>query len=213
MADWLPTYYARTIPGLEINNATLIMGVVTVIGGIGGTLLGSVVANKLRGITRQPYLATCACGILSSTVFAGISLYSYNQYASPAMLLVCQILLWTYTGPSGAVVANCVSAGIRNRAFSFQLFFVHLGDAVSPTVVGLISDATGNITLAVTIVPVAIFFGGLVYLFGWRCVAELPEETMAGEDKFLLPQRDSLVPLEGVVDGEGVLDKGEEEKE
>jgi len=84
---------------------------------------------------------------------------------------------------------------------------------VSPTVVGLISDATGNITLAVTIVPITIFFGGLVYLFGWRCVAELPEEKRAEEDKLLLPQRDSLVQLEGVVDGEGVLDNVDEEKE
>jgi hypothetical protein len=47
MADWLPTYLHRQ-NGADIDSAGLIVGVVTVIGGLGGTIGGGYIAEKLK---------------------------------------------------------------------------------------------------------------------------------------------------------------------
>jgi hypothetical protein len=49
----------------------------------------------------------------------------------------------------------------------FQL----LGDAISPAIVGAISDATYNLQLALTLVPTAIFIGGVIYFIAWKLYA------------------------------------------
>jgi len=55
---------------------------------------------------------------------------------------------------------------------------------VSPTVVGWVSDVTGNILWGVLLVPLTIFFGGLTFLLGWRLLPEM--ETEVKEEKVCL---------------------------
>ncbi len=65
-----------------------------------------------------------------------------------------QVFLWFYNGPSNALLANCVDARIRTRAFSISIFLGHaLGDAISPALVGAISDGTGSLALGVRLLP------------------------------------------------------------
>lgn len=45
-----------------------------------------------------------------------------------------------------AALANCAPVNIRGRAYSLCNLFLHmLGDAISPLIIGAISDSTGNI--------------------------------------------------------------------
>jgi hypothetical protein len=77
--------------------------------------------------------------------------------------------MWFYNGPINTVIANSVPAEMRARAFSFSILCIHLfGDAISPPIIGQVSDATGNLTLAVAIVPVMLAAGALTWATGWR---------------------------------------------
>ncbi len=51
MADWLPTYMHR-VDGANINDAGLLVGAVTVIGGLGGTITGGFLAEKFKVTPR-----------------------------------------------------------------------------------------------------------------------------------------------------------------
>jgi hypothetical protein len=96
--------------------------------------------------------------------------------------LACgQLFLWTFSGPTNAVTVNVMPASVRTRAFGFQLICIHLfgtlayvylthspGDAVSPTIIGALSDAIGSLAIAISLVPITIFLGALVYAIGWK---------------------------------------------
>jgi len=208
MSDWLPTYFSRKVPDLELSEAALIMGAVTVIGGIGGSIAGSFIADKLKSVTRNSYFATCALGVISSTIFAGIALFTYNKYVSAIFLLLCELCLWWHTGPTNALIANSVSPSIRGRAFSSQILFIHLGDAVSPTIVGWVSDLTGNIMWGVLLVPIAILFGGLTFLWGWRILPDMDVIKEVPTEEGI--KKNELVPLEDVVERDNVISERDE---
>lgn len=54
------------------------------------------------------------------------------------------------------------------------MFFVLISssDAISPLIVGAISDFTSNLDLALSVIPISIGLGGFVFLFGWRVLDE-----------------------------------------
>jgi len=59
-------------------------------------------------------------------------------------MFLAEFSLFLSAGPTNSIVANSVPASIRARAFGFLILFIHFGDAVSPTLVGVISDLTGS---------------------------------------------------------------------
>eukprot|EP01114_Cavostelium_apophysatum_P005826 TRINITY_DN1699_c0_g1_i1.p1 TRINITY_DN1699_c0_g1~~TRINITY_DN1699_c0_g1_i1.p1 ORF type:complete len:466 (+),score=49.40 TRINITY_DN1699_c0_g1_i1:224-1621(+) len=172
MADWLPTYFQRN-EGVSIQVAGTISGAATVVGGITGTLLGGFCAEKLKGRTRQPYFALCSCCVFAASMLMVIILFVRNIFAAAPITVLAQMLLWSYNGPINAIVANVIPASYRARAFSLQNLCIHLlGDAISPVIIGAISDASGSLTLAVSLVPISIALGSLVWGIGWRILEE-----------------------------------------
>jgi hypothetical protein len=84
------------------------------------------------------------------------------------MLFLAQFFLWFYNGPINAILANCVSSGLRARAFALSILAIHiLGDAVSPTIVGAFSDQIG-LHRAIQMVPIAMGLGAVIWLYSWR---------------------------------------------
>jgi hypothetical protein len=94
-------------------------------------------------------------------------------------MLLAQIALWCYSSPINTIIVNAVPAHLRPYAVSVSIFSIHaFGDAISPTLVGLISRFSGadadhsNLQLAMWIVPVAMVVGTAIWLQGWRKVPE-----------------------------------------
>lgn len=168
MADWLPTWLAR-VRGMDAATAGTVVGGVTILGGLGGTVVGGLVADRLRGRTRSPYLALAALSMVPAALLAGAALLAPTATVSVACIGLAQFFMWFYNGPINTVIANAVPAAMRARAFSLSILAIHLlGDAISPTIVGHLSDRTGNLTLAVGIAPVALAVAAVVWAVGWR---------------------------------------------
>ena len=177
MADWFPTFLSRH-RGLSLAEAGSLLGTVTVLGGLCGTLAGGFLADRLRGRTRQPYFALSALSMVPATVFAVMALVLTDRTAITVSVLLAQFFLWFFNGPINALVINCVDPGFRARAFSLCILFIHiLGDAISPPIVGLISDLTGNLPVAMFLIPVTMTAGALVWGAGWRL---LPDRGKTG---------------------------------
>ena len=171
LADWFPTYLAR-LRGMDLAEAGSIVGTATVIGGLGGTIVGGLLADRLGKLTRNPYFALSG---LSMAVAAGLSVVALQvsgKAAVMAAMIAAQFCLWCYNGPINAILVNCVPSSLRARAFSLSILSIHLfGDAISPPIVGKIADITGSLSLGIALVPVTLGAGALVWLVGWRRLA------------------------------------------
>jgi MFS family permease len=167
MADWLPTWLARE-RGMDLARAGTLVGAVTVLGGLGGTATGGWLAERLKDRDGDPYLATSAFTMVPAALLAAAALLAPGTVAPVVLVGAAQFFLWCYNGPINTLIANSTDAAMRARAFSLSILCIHLlGDAISPPILGAVSDATGNLTLAVGIVPVMLLAGAGVWLHGW----------------------------------------------
>jgi len=82
-----------------------------------------------------------------------------------------------------ALIANSVQPTVRTRAFAVQILLIHLlGDAISPTIIGGISDSTHSLVLAAIPIPIALTLACLIWSFGWRILDEPNSTTLIDLD-------------------------------
>jgi hypothetical protein len=86
-------------------------------------------------------------------------------------MVTAQLCLFLSTGPINAAIINLVIASERATAIALSVFAIHLlGDAVSPLIVGALSDAF-SLQQAITILPVAALIGGFIWIWAARAQA------------------------------------------
>jgi uncharacterized membrane protein YqaE (UPF0057 family) len=84
----------------------------------------------------------------------------------PAMFLA-EVCVFLNTGPGNAVLVNVVMPEIRATAIAASIFAFHvLGDVPSPLLIGWVSDRSGSLTMALTLVSGAMGLSGIFYLWG-----------------------------------------------
>jgi hypothetical protein len=77
-----------------------------------------------------------------------------------------EMFVFLNTGPLNALLANVVSPAIRSTAFAANIVVIHLlGDALSPTLIGMLSDRLG-LASAFMITPAMLAVAGLVGVLG-----------------------------------------------
>lgn len=169
IGDWFAEFLHR-VRGMELEKAALAIGASAVIGGLLGTSLGGVVADRLIRVTRQPYLAVSGLFMLPATVLVCVALFVFEAPETIVItVIVAQIFVWAYNAPVNALLVNAVEPSLRARAFGISILCIHaLGDAISPPIIGAISDATSNLGGALVIVPLTLGLGAIVWLWGWR---------------------------------------------
>jgi hypothetical protein len=116
-----------------------------------------------------------------STLLAAPFVWGALSTASPLRYVVCmviaQLLLFLSTGPVNAAILNLVPPLERASAVALSIFAIHLlGDAVSPILIGRLSDAS-SLAVAVGVVPVAVVVAGALW-----CLAARAHATMAISD-------------------------------
>jgi MFS transporter, Spinster family, sphingosine-1-phosphate transporter len=162
LAVWMPTYLAR-VRGLELAEADLLVGSVTVVSGLAGTFVGGYLGDRLSSRLRRSHLWLSAV----ATLIAVLPTWWALTAASPAIfkpsLFVAEFFLFLSTSPINVVIISAVPAGTRAMAMAVSVFVIHaLGDAISPPIIGMLADFRG-LAFAVTIVPIAIAVSGVVW--------------------------------------------------
>jgi MFS family permease len=177
IADWLPTWLTR-VQGLTIGEAGLMFGLITCVAGVGGSLTGYIIGEAMtaQGI-HQPYFIIGATTQLLTCFFSSLLLLVGAVASLPTVafiILICQFSLWLNVGGCSALIANSVHPKIRSRAFGINILISHLGgDAISPSLIGAISDAYhGDLTLGFMLVPLAFAGAAIVFALGARNVPD-----------------------------------------
>jgi MFS family permease len=169
---WMPSFLQR-IDGRTQSSAALLMGAITVVTGLLGTVVGGMWAQRWsRTNSKALYLVPAIGSLLavppSLVCFFGPQLLGTKAYTLPG-LAVAVFLIFLGTGPVNASTINAVRPEVRATAMAGQLFMIHaLGDAISPRIIGVVSDHSnlavglGSTLITLVIASVIFFIGAKV---------------------------------------------------
>ncbi len=170
LAYWMPAFLERA-RGIPRSEATVSFGTIVVITGFIGTFIGGWMGDYFAKNSRQAYLWLSAIATLIAAPFVWLALTTNSHSLYVAYMVTAQLCLFLSTGPINAAIINLVIASERATAIALSVFAIHLlGDALSPLIVGALSDAF-SLQQAITILPVAVFVGGFVWIWAARAQA------------------------------------------
>lgn len=167
LAAWVPTYLVR-VRGMELSQANRTFGLLTLISGVGATVAGGWLGDRLLTRVRAAYFLVSGLGLaLSVPCAAAVILVEDRAWALTAIFLA-EVLIFLNTGPLNAIIANVSRAEVRATAYAANIFVIHaLGDAISPAIVGAVSDRVG-LAAGLWIAPVALAAAALFCFWGMR---------------------------------------------
>lgn len=181
ISAWIPTFLERE-RGIPLDKANYYFGVITVLTGLAGTMVGGWVGDWMLSRSRSGYYLLSAISMLLAVPGALYAFYGNPAWMFPA-LGISEFFLFLNTGPLNAAIVNSVAAPIRATAIGVELFVIHLlGDAISPTIIGAISDRS-SLRLGFSVTLVAMFFSAAVLFVGMRFApprSSEPELASAG---------------------------------
>lgn len=164
---WMPSFLQR-ITGRSQSSAAFLMGAITVVAGLGGTILGGYIAQRWTRTTSKALYLVPAIGSILAVPPALLCFFGPKSMTLPG-LAIAIFLIFLGTGPVNAATVNAVRPEIRATALAGQLFIIHaLGDAISPRIIGTVSDHSNlafglGSTLITLVIASVIFFIGARY--------------------------------------------------
>jgi predicted MFS family arabinose efflux permease len=171
LSYWMPAFLMR-VDGRSQEQAGFLMGAVTVVAGLVGTVVGGTIAQRWSRTNRGAlYLVpawSAALAFFPATVlFFGPMLFHTHIFTLPALALSL-FLVFLGSGPVNAATVNAVAPGVRATALAGQILLIHLfGDAPAPTLIGAVSDRT-NLSTGLGATLIALLVGSAIFFLGAR---------------------------------------------
>ncbi|HXX80851.1 MAG TPA: MFS transporter [Thermodesulfovibrionales bacterium] len=155
LAQWFPTFLYR-VHQLDVAQGNTLFGAITVLAGITGTLAGGWLGDRLQQRSKKGYLVVSGWGFMIGIPIMVYAFVTSSLWGCLSAVFLGEFFLFLNTGPLNAVIVLITQPEIRAMAFAINIFFIHaLGDAISPTILGWLSDMWGLQT-ALLITPIAI---------------------------------------------------------
>src|SRR5438046_6661979 len=172
---WVPAYLRYRNQSPEVGMT--IFGLITVVAGLVSTLLGGVIADKLRPRFAGSYFWVSGIGMLVACPFFIAPLYIPFPVSWITMFFAI-FFLFLNTGPSNTALANVSQPAVRATAFAANILVIHaLGDVQAFWLLGYIGGHT-NMRVAFLFVSGIFFLSAVALLIG---VKYIPGDTAAIE--------------------------------
>ena len=177
---WMPSFLQR-VDGRSQQSAGFIMGAITVVAGLLGTILGGTLAQKWSKTNPAALYLVPAWGALLAlppalVCFFGPQLFGTRALTLPS-LAIAIFLIFLGSGPVNAATINAVQPNVRATALAGQLLLIHLlGDAPSPRIIGAISDRS-NLSDGLGATLITLVLAGFIFFLGARYAKPLAHEV------------------------------------
>ena len=172
LAFWMPSYMLR-VRGYEPGSGMLLFGGITVCTGFVGTICGGWLGDYLLRFTHKAYTWLSVVAMVIGALACFAALLTENHIIFLVWLTIAELFLFLNTAPINALIVDIVSPRSRATAIALCNFFIHLlGDALSPTLIGSISD---HFDLAIGMLAVPAFF----IIAGALWASTLPSRNLA----------------------------------
>ncbi len=143
LSAWMPTYFHRYFE-LSVAQAGLVFGGMVITGGALGTFIGGKTADRLLKKTNYAYFLVIAASFILMIPFAAAGVISHRMPFSLITFFIAITFIFIPQGPISASLVALSSRKIRSMAFAVNIFIIHaLGDALSPALIGHLSDMFG----------------------------------------------------------------------
>lgn len=160
LAQWMPSFLYR-VHGLDVVKGNTMFGATTVLAGILGTMAGGWLGDYWQKKNGKGYLLLSGWGFLIGTPFAVWAILAPGLTGCMTAIFIAEFFLFLNTGPLNTVIINVSAPAVRAMAFAVNIFFIHaLGDAVSPSILGWLSDQF-SLRSALLITPFAMLLAGI----------------------------------------------------
>lgn len=173
VAFWIPSYIERYL-GVTAAKGNMAFGALTVAAGFLGTLIGGAWADRWARKSNDAYLKLSAISMwLALPIFYWcISVRGFYEFC--VLVFFLEFFLFLSTSPVNAQIVNCVSPAMRATANAMGIFFIHLlGDAISPSLVGIIS-VNSNLHMGMHIFVLGILVSAALWTWKvisfWECL-------------------------------------------
>ena len=143
LSAWMPTYFHRFFD-MDVARAGLVFGGMVIAAGALGTFLGGKIADRLLKKTNYAYFLVIAASFILMIPFAGAGVVSHRMPFSLITFFIAMVFIFLPQGPVSAALVALSSRKVRSMAFAVNIFIIHaLGDALSPALIGHLSDVFG----------------------------------------------------------------------
>ena len=182
LSYWMPAFLMR-VDGRSQEQAGFLMGAITVVAGLLGTVVGGTIAQRWSrtnagALFLVPAWSAALAFIPSVVLFFGPALLHTHAFTLPA-LAAALFLVFLGSGPVNAATVNSVPPGVRATALAGQILLIHLlGDAPAPTLIGAVSDRT-NLSTGLGSTLIALLVGAIVFFVGARFAKPMEGEPVA----------------------------------
>ncbi|MSN26242.1 MAG: MFS transporter [Geobacter sp.] len=171
LAQWIPSFLYR-VHSLDVARGNTMFGATTVMAGILGTLVGGWLGDRWQKRSGKGYLLVSGWGFVIGTPFAVWAILAPGLTGCMSAIFIAEFFLFLNTGPLNTVIINVTGSAVRAMAFAVNIFFIHaLGDAISPSIIGWLSDQWG-LRNALLITPLAMLLAGLLCFACGRFVVQ-----------------------------------------
>ena len=177
LAEWFPAYLSRFY-GADIGESGLVVGAATILGGIGGCVLGAKTAQYFEPLVKSSFFLVCAVYTLPAAAFLAILINAIPAdmvAAAYCTLMASEVFVWTSLAPMFTVALNAIPPDLRATSCGLSIVLQHvLGDMISPPIIGGISDETGSLRSGLQITWVMVLVSGVVWWAGYYYLPPQP---------------------------------------
>ncbi len=160
---WLFPFVER-YKGIESAVAAIQFGPYVVVCAALGVVLSGVMADKLQKKTVLGGLIIVCVGLICSIPCLYIFLYEKERLLIVSSLCAAIFFLSWINGPFNALLISLIEPRLRAFVIGMEILLIHiLGDAISPLIVGYLSD-THNLRYALATLPVFLIAGIIVFI-------------------------------------------------
>ena len=155
---WVPTYFVRY---LHVNaaQAGVWFGVLVIVCGALGTLAGGKWAEKRLSYSAGAYYEVMFVSLAGSIIPLWLGLQCTQLVSALTFFGLTVFFLFLPTGAIAAALVATSPAAVRATAFALNLLIIHLlGDALSPALIGLVSDVW-SLKVAIAASSLVVFPG------------------------------------------------------
>ncbi|NJD91866.1 MAG: MFS transporter [Geobacter sp.] len=176
MAQWMPTFLNR-VHGLGVEKGNLLFGGLTVVAGIIGTLIGGWLGDYYQHRRPDGYLLVSGWGFILGIPAMLVALTATDLQTALVGMFLAELCLFLNTGPLNTVIVNVTRHDMRAMAFAANILVIHaLGDAVSPALIGLLSDRFGLTRALLSTVAAILLAAVFCFICGKRIAGDLVKD-------------------------------------
>ena len=176
LLTWLPTYF-QNVRGLAQDKAGTMASAVMMLALVGAPLGGYLTDLWRKKRINSRLLFPALTTILSALVLFTALFVFKTGIIQFVLLLILGILIMAFISGAAAVTQDVIHPGLRATSYAIAVVVQNLlGASTAPIVIGKIYDKT-NIQTAISILPLVLLVGSLLFYLGSRYYAKDMEKV------------------------------------